>query len=91
MLCRNAERSNTFKLDLHALHVDEALDEVAKTISDLSKMKCKFMCCDFAFCDRQIRHRQQDGSLLCNLLCLSNSLLNDVAVICHICRGEHLV
>ncbi|DBA95453.1 TPA: hypothetical protein ACH3X3_013320 [Trebouxia sp. C0006] len=37
---RNAERSNTFKLDLHALHVDEALDEVAKTISDLSKMKC---------------------------------------------------
>ncbi|KAL0049212.1 hypothetical protein WJX82_008907 [Trebouxia sp. C0006] len=37
---KNAERSNTFKLDLHALHVDEALDEVAKTISDLSKMKC---------------------------------------------------
>ena len=54
MLCRNAERSNTFKLDLHALHVDEALDEVAKTISDLSKMKCKFICYDVAFCDRQI-------------------------------------
>ncbi|DBA67926.1 TPA: hypothetical protein ACH3X2_014129 [Trebouxia sp. C0005] len=37
---KNAEHSNTFKLDLHALHVDEALEEVAKTISDLSKIKC---------------------------------------------------
>ncbi|KAL0028987.1 hypothetical protein WJX77_009941 [Trebouxia sp. C0004] len=37
---KNAERSNTYKLDLHALHVDEALEEVANSIHDLSKMKC---------------------------------------------------
>ena len=41
--CRNAEVSNTFKVDLHALHVDEALYEVERCIKDLSKFKCKFL------------------------------------------------
>lgn len=40
-LCRNAEVSNTFKVDLHALHVDEAMAEMQKTIQDLSRFKCK--------------------------------------------------
>jgi len=40
-LCRNAEVSNTFKVDLHALHVDEAVAEMEKTIQDLSRFKCK--------------------------------------------------
>ncbi len=33
--------SNTFKVDLHALHVDEAVAEMEKTILDLSRFKCK--------------------------------------------------
>lgn len=33
--------SNTFKVDLHALHVDEAVAEMEKTIQDLSRFKCK--------------------------------------------------
>lgn len=40
-VCRNAEVSNTFKVDLHALHVDEAVYEVEKTIKALSPFKCK--------------------------------------------------
>ena len=41
-VCRNAEVSNTFKVDLHALHVDEAIYEVDKTIKALSPFKCKY-------------------------------------------------
>ncbi|KAL0026695.1 hypothetical protein WJX79_005067 [Trebouxia sp. C0005] len=37
---KNAEVSNTFKVDLHALHVDEAVAEMEKTIQDLSRFKC---------------------------------------------------
>lgn len=40
-VCRNAEVSNTFKVDLHALHVDEALYEVERTIKALSPFKCR--------------------------------------------------
>ena len=40
-VCRNAEVSNTFKVDLHALHVDEAIYEVERTIKALSPFKCK--------------------------------------------------
>lgn len=55
--CRNADVSNTFKVDLHALHVDEALYEVEKCIKDLSKFKCEsrdlcyalFSVCENAF------------------------------------------
>ena len=45
--CRNADVSNTFKVDLHALHVDEALYEVEKCIKDLSKFKCE--CLNYLF------------------------------------------
>ena len=41
LVCRNAEVSNTFKVDLHALHVDEAIYEVERTIKALSPFKCK--------------------------------------------------
>ena len=41
-VCRNAEVSNTFKVDLHALHVDEAIYEVDRTIKALSPFKCKY-------------------------------------------------
>lgn len=41
VLCRNADVSNTFKVDLHALHVDEALEELQKTMDDLSHFQCK--------------------------------------------------
>lgn len=40
-LCRNAEVSNTFKVDLHALHVREALEEIDKTMANLTRFKCK--------------------------------------------------
>lgn len=40
---KNAEVSNTFKVDLHALHVDEALYEVERTIKALSPFKCTWI------------------------------------------------
>ena len=42
--CRNADISNTFKLDLHALHVDEAIEEIEKTRQDLSRFHCRLLC-----------------------------------------------
>lgn len=40
-LCRNAEVSNDFKVDLHALHVDEALSSLEDAIVDLQRFKCR--------------------------------------------------
>ena len=40
-LCRNVEVSNDFKVDLHALHVDEALSSLEDAIVDLQRFKCK--------------------------------------------------
>ena len=41
--CRNAELTNTYKLDLHALHVDEALEKIEETRRDLRKFPCKHL------------------------------------------------
>ncbi|KAL0037221.1 hypothetical protein WJX79_006849 [Trebouxia sp. C0005] len=37
---KNADISNTYKLDLHALHIEQALEQIEKTINDLSSFKC---------------------------------------------------
>ena len=51
-LCRNAEVSNDFKVDLHALHVDEALSSLEDAIVDLQRFKCKLpiMCFNIIVC-----------------------------------------
>lgn len=56
--CRNAEVSNTFKVDLHALHVDEAIYEVERTIKALSPFKCKY-CQAVCVCVHAALHRMR--------------------------------
>lgn len=43
VLYRNAGVSNAFQVDLHALHVDEALNSLEATIKDLQRFKCKLI------------------------------------------------
>ncbi len=50
-LCRNADISNTYKLDLRALRVEQALEQVEKTINDLSSFKCKTLSCPAMLCN----------------------------------------
>lgn len=56
-VCRNADVSNTFKVDLHALHVDEALYEVERTIKALSPFKCE--CCSHLHKELCVVHNVQ--------------------------------
>lgn len=53
-LCRNADISNTYKLDLRALRVEQALEQIEKTINDLSSFKCKSFTCPALLCNTQM-------------------------------------
>lgn len=54
-LCRNADISNTYKLDLRALRVEQALEQVEKTINDLSSFKCKSFTCPAMLCNKDMQ------------------------------------
>lgn len=54
-LCRNADISNTYKLDLHALHIEQALEQIEKTINDLSSFKCKGLTCPAMLCNTNMQ------------------------------------
>ncbi len=54
-LCRNADISNTYKLDLRALRVEQALEQVEKTINDLSSFKCKSLTCPAMLCNTNMQ------------------------------------
>ena len=54
-LCRNADISNTYKLDMRALRVEQALEQVVKTINDLSSFKCKNLTCPAMLCNKDMQ------------------------------------
>ncbi|DBA77587.1 TPA: hypothetical protein ACH3X1_009389 [Trebouxia sp. C0004] len=71
---KNADISNMYKLDLRALRVEQALEQIQKTINDLSSFKCKSLtaqpCSVTQIC---IMHCPRLVQIMMSQLCNSNT------------------